>query len=77
MLGLAVNRQPGFRLGLVEQSNASKKNLAACWLADCSRLLNASCCRLLAAATWLTAGHCNLAGSTGLLATNLSALLAD
>ena len=38
MLGPAVNRQPGFRRGLVEQSNAPK---------------NTFCCKLAAAATWL------------------------
>ena len=38
MLGPAVNRQPGFRRGLVEQSNAPK---------------NSACCKLAAAATWL------------------------
>ena len=32
MLGPAVNRQPGFRRGLVEQSNAAKDN-PDCWLA--------------------------------------------
>ena len=48
MSGLAVNRQPGFRRGLVEQSNAAKNNPAVGWLADCLLLLAATSCRLLA-----------------------------
>ena len=56
MLGPAVNRQPGFRRGLVEQSNAAKNNPAVSWQADCMRLLAAGC-RLLPAA-----GCCNVAG---------------
>ena len=34
MLGPAVNRQPGFRRGLVEQSNATKNNPTG-WLSVC------------------------------------------
>ena len=34
MLGPAINRQPGFRRGLVEQSNAKKINPVG-WLAGC------------------------------------------
>ena len=53
MLGPAVNRQPGFRRGLVEQSNAAKNNPAVGWLAD--RAAAASCCWLLKllSARWL------------------------
>ena len=35
MLEPAVNRQPGFRRGLVEQSNAEKNTLLAGWLTGC------------------------------------------
>ena len=35
MLRPAVNRQPGFRRGLVEQSNAAKNSPPVGWLADC------------------------------------------
>ena len=44
MLGPAVNRQPGFRRELVEQSNAAKNNPAVGWLADCLLLLAAAGC---------------------------------
>ena len=55
MLGPAVNRQPGFRRGLVEQSNAAKNNplSAGCVTACCCSLLltaEAALCSLAAAA---------------------------
>ena len=54
MLGPAVNRQPGFRRGLVEQSNA-EKNIPVDWLAG-------------SAADWLAAGWLVAAAADGWLA---------
>ena len=63
MLAPAVNRQPGSRRGLVEQSNAAKNNPAVGWLADCLLLLpaKAAVCSLAAAAGYI------FVWSTGLL----------
>ena len=59
MLGPAVNRQPGFRRGLVEQSNAAKNNPAG-WLAGSGWLAPTGSGWLMQAgllAGWLLAGR--------------------
>ena len=63
MLGPAVNRQPGFRRGLVEQSNAARNNPAVGWLAECLLLQAAEA----AVCSQAAADGCIFVWPTGLL----------
>ena len=73
MLGPAVNRQPGFRRGLVEQSNATKNNPAGwlpAWLPawPAGWLAGSGCLGWLAGSGWLVGAGSVAAWLTGCLA---------